>query len=318
MFAHMDYIYEVYKELSFSKAAKNLFISQSSLSLTIKRAEEKIGMPIFDRSTFPIQLTEFGKMYIAAVDDIKMITNNLNNYIYDMNNLKKGHLSIGAGNFFSTYLAAPVISLFKEKYPNISIDLLEGRTLDLEPQLAKGNINLLITNAQLDSSVYRKILLFKEHLILVIPKRFLSEPLYTQSLISFDELNTASESCKPGVPLDAFKSIPFVGLRPGNDSRIRTDKIFADYHMSPTWTLELDQSSTAFALACNGMGACIVGDTLIRQLGNRSDIYLYALHHPQTTRDVVIYTKSEGSPTRTMNEFIRIFRSFCNVGEELI
>ena len=42
MFTHMDYIYEVYQERSFSKAAQKLFISQSSLSLTIKRAEEKI------------------------------------------------------------------------------------------------------------------------------------------------------------------------------------------------------------------------------------------------------------------------------------
>ena len=50
MFHSMQYIYEVYKERSFSKAAANLYISQPSLSAAVKKVEEKIGAPIFDRS----------------------------------------------------------------------------------------------------------------------------------------------------------------------------------------------------------------------------------------------------------------------------
>ena len=58
MFQGMEYIYEVYKEKSFSKAAAALFISQPSLSANVKRVENRIGYPIFDRSTKPLQLTE--------------------------------------------------------------------------------------------------------------------------------------------------------------------------------------------------------------------------------------------------------------------
>ena len=50
MFTAKKYIYEVYREKSFSKAAQNLYISQPSLSARIKKAEETIGFPIFDRS----------------------------------------------------------------------------------------------------------------------------------------------------------------------------------------------------------------------------------------------------------------------------
>ena len=60
MFNSMNYVYEVYKERSFSKAAANLYISQPSLSATVKKVEERIGAPIFDRSVSPIQLTESG------------------------------------------------------------------------------------------------------------------------------------------------------------------------------------------------------------------------------------------------------------------
>ena len=57
MFQGMNYVYEVYKEKSFSKAAKNLYISQPSLSANVRRVEAKIGYPIFYRNTSPLTLT---------------------------------------------------------------------------------------------------------------------------------------------------------------------------------------------------------------------------------------------------------------------
>ena len=75
MFQGMEYIYEVYKEKSFSKAAAALFISQPSLSANVKRVENRIGYPIFDRSTKPLQLTEVGKHYIQAVEKVMDIEN---------------------------------------------------------------------------------------------------------------------------------------------------------------------------------------------------------------------------------------------------
>jgi len=70
MFENIDYIYEVYKQKSFSKAAKVLFINQSSLSLTIQKAEKRLGLPIFNRKTKPVTLTDFGKRYIEAIEKI--------------------------------------------------------------------------------------------------------------------------------------------------------------------------------------------------------------------------------------------------------
>ena len=103
MFRNANYIYTVYRERNFSRAAEKLFISQSSLSLTIKKAEERIGAPIFNRSTSPITLTEFGEKYIEAVEEMIRIQNRLDNYIYDINHMKRGHIAVGAANFNSTY-----------------------------------------------------------------------------------------------------------------------------------------------------------------------------------------------------------------------
>ena len=67
MFSNKEYVLAVYRQKSFSKAAQELYISQPSLSATIKRLEAKLGSPIFDRSTKSMRLTEAGTaIYQAA------------------------------------------------------------------------------------------------------------------------------------------------------------------------------------------------------------------------------------------------------------
>ena len=62
MFQGMNYVYEVYKEKSFSKAAKSLHLP-AVLSANVRRVENKIGYPIFNRNTSPLTLTECGERY---------------------------------------------------------------------------------------------------------------------------------------------------------------------------------------------------------------------------------------------------------------
>ena len=89
MFQGMEYVYQVYLEKSFSKAAEKLFISQPSLSANVKRVEQHIGYPIFDRSTKPLSLTECGAQYIKAIEKIKSIQNEFDGFVNDWGDLKK-------------------------------------------------------------------------------------------------------------------------------------------------------------------------------------------------------------------------------------
>ena len=261
MFMYMDYIYAVYRAKSFQKAAQELYISQSSLSATIKRAEERIGLPIFDRSTHPIQLTEFGRLYIDSLEKVRILTEDLKNYIYDVNHLIKGSISIGAGNFFTCHFLPPAISAYKNKFPQVSVTLVEGRTLDLERQLSKGNIQTLVTNGYLDTSQYDKTVLAAENLLLAVPQRFFSDPPHKESLITMESLARKEYVHIPGAPIQTFGMLPFIGLRPGNDTRLRADRIFQSSGVTPNWLLELDQSSTCFSLVCAGMGVGFIADT---------------------------------------------------------
>ena len=121
MFQGMEYVYAVYKEKSFSKAAKKLFISQPSLSANVKREEKNIGYPIFDRSTKPLSLTEPGKKYIETVESIVSAQCAFKNYINDLGELKTGSLLIGGSSLYSSWILPSLMRNFASKYPHIKL-----------------------------------------------------------------------------------------------------------------------------------------------------------------------------------------------------
>ena len=185
MFRWKDYIYEVYKERSFSKAAQNLYISQPSLSAKIKKAEEEIGLPVFDRNTTPLRLTEFGRVYIDAVEEVYKIEKSVENHINDLKNLCSGHISVGASNVFAAYALPPIVAEFKTKFPNVEIKLTEGNTETLEQLLASNSLDMVIDNNHYDGELYEKELYSRERMLLAVPMEYsLSEKTkeYSMSL----------------------------------------------------------------------------------------------------------------------------------------
>ena len=84
MLNEMRYVYSVYQEKSFSKAAKKLFISQPALSNMVRKAENEIGAPIFDRSTIPLTVTKEGAYYIKSIEEILFIQRNMQAYFKDL------------------------------------------------------------------------------------------------------------------------------------------------------------------------------------------------------------------------------------------
>ena len=175
MFRGMEYVYEVYKEKSFSKAARNLYISQPSLSAAVKKVEQQVGCEIFDRSTTPIQLTECGEVYIESVKKVMEIEESFDNFKSDLEELKRGSISIGGTTFFTSFILPPIIQRFSEKYPCISINLVETNTGQLEKELFEGQIDLVIDNYCFDSMIYESHFFAKEQLVLAVPVKYLKQ-----------------------------------------------------------------------------------------------------------------------------------------------
>lgn len=308
MFVWKKYVYEVYKERSFTKAAQNLYISQPSLSARIKKIEEMIGEPLFDRSTTPLQLTEVGKVYIEAAEEITQIEQRVENYINDLAGLKTGNLAVGASTLFAAYVVPSLITQFNQKFPDVHIQLIEGNTAELEEMLGSNALDFVIDNYHYDSILYNKELYCEENILLAVPKHFsVNEELgmYQLSYKNIKNKNYLSRKY-PAVPLGRFADLPFIMLTQGNDTRTRGDRLCRNVGFKPNIVLEFNQQSTAYMASSTQLGATFISDILVSQLPTFENLVYYKLDGEEAKRKVFFYYKTHKYKTRVMEEFIRM------------
>lgn len=308
MFVWKKYVYEVYKERSFTKAAQNLYISQPSLSARIKKIEEIIGEPLFDRSTTPLQLTEVGKVYIEAAEEITQIEQRVENYINDLAGLKTGNLAVGASTLFAAYVVPSLITQFNQKFPDVHIQLIEGNTAELEEMLGSNALDFVIDNYHYDSILYNKELYCEENILLAVPKHFaVNEELgmYQLSYKNIKNKNYLNQKY-PSAPLGRFADLPFIMLTQGNDTRTRGDRLCRNVGFKPNIVLEFNQQSTAYMASSTQLGATFISDILVSQLPTFENLVYYKLDGEEAKRKVFFYYKTHKYKTRVMEEFIRM------------
>ena len=110
VFDGMEYVYAVYREGSFQKAAEKLFVSQPSVSASVRRVEERVGSRLFDRSRKPLALTECGEAYIACAEKIFAMERDFTEYVNDWEGLRRGRLAVGGSSLFSSLLLPPMMA----------------------------------------------------------------------------------------------------------------------------------------------------------------------------------------------------------------
>lgn len=308
MFKGMEYVYEIYKEKSISKAAKNLYISQPSLSANLKRIENRIGYPIFDRSTKPLKLTECGEEYIKSIESIMAIENHFANFVNDWGNLKIGNLIIGGSSLFASWVLPPFMTEFASRYPEVELTLVEENSQKLQEMLLQGKLDLMLDNCVLDSEVFEQYIFRKEYLMLAVPADLAINEKMKEYQISVDNIRNRDFllSNVKEVPLDCFKEESFVLLKPENDTRKRAMEICKFYHFYPKTIFELDQQMTSFNLTCSGMGISFISDTLILSVPEVSNVIYYKLPEEISCRNLSFYWKKGRYFNRTMEEFLKL------------
>ena len=308
MFSGKEYVYEVYKEKSFTRAASNLYISQPSLSSTIKRIEAKIGMPIFDRSITPVGLTECGIKYIQAIESIMSIEQDFHNYLDDARNLQTGTLAIGGSNLFASYVIPPLISSLHHYYPGINVNIIEDNTSNLESQLLSGSLDFIVDNTTLCETQFDSFLYKEEHLMIAVPRKYKINENLQEYQVTLEQIRTGAclDPKVLVVPLAEFREYPFIILKPNNDTMRRGTQLCKANGFKPDILFELDQQSTAYHIACSGMGICFVSDTLLCKSPAQKDMVYYKLDEEKSKRNICFFSKKNRYITFAMSEFLKL------------
>lgn len=297
-----EYVYTVYEEKSFSAAAKKLFMTQPALSAAVKKVEQELGLPIFDRSHSPLRLTDAGRAYIEATEKIFQIEKNLQRFVNDLAELESGNLVIGGTNFVTACFLPRLIKNFNEQHPNIHISVIESSSAELFAGLKQGTIDLVIDSGECNIKEFESLTFFTDRIMLAVPKALApeNEPAFSQQDISAGKHLQVSE---PIARLQDFQDIPFLLLGKGNDMYRRTMELFREAEITPHVRLYLNQLMTAYHMTAAGLGATFLTDTLIRMAAPNDLLNYYLLDHPLLEREIFIAVPRSSYHPRAIQAF---------------
>ncbi|MBO5098808.1 MAG: LysR family transcriptional regulator, partial [Clostridia bacterium] len=254
MFKKMEYVYEVYKEKSFTRAAEKLFISQPCLSAAIKKIEEKIGMPIFERRYSSVRPTKIGEEYIKAVEKMMSIEKDFDSKINDINQIQYGHITVGGSNYVSSYILPLVAAKFAEIYPKIEITLMEAGSTELERMLNNEELDLMIDSFDTEDVLHESYPIIDEKILLAVPSGSNSNIGLEKYQIKPHDIYTGKVDIDkvPGISVENFKEEKFILLKSGHNMHKYAMRVFKNRNFTPQIAFKLDQLSTSYRFTALG------------------------------------------------------------------
>lgn len=307
MFREIEYIYIIYKEKSFSKAAQKLYITQPALSAIVKKVESSIKFPIFNRNTNPLTLTNAGKYYISQIEKILNIKREMDVYFENLSYSLENITNVGASSYFCVYKLPNIVMEFEKKFPKYKINLLEVNATEMTSHIEDGIIDISITSDENNSNNIISEVIQTEHILLAVPKRFkVNKSLYKYQL-NVEEIKDGTYINKniPFVNISYFKNEPFLLLKDGNDMRKRANALFHKAKFEPKIVMEFDQLITSFYGAQNGVGISLIRDLLLRDLKTDENLYYYKVDENFFTRTININYNKNNELNPSSREFIK-------------
>ncbi len=183
---HLTYFIEVAKYKSFTKAAKSLHLSQSTLSKVVKSLEEELNVKLIDRSAKNIELTEAGEIILAEGEMIMESLNDLSTNLYDLMKLKKGKIKIGIPPIIGFLFFPKIIKEFNNLYPDIKIKLFEEDSKKVKQEVKDGTLDFGVVMLPVDEKEFDVVPFVDGELSLFVHK---SHPLAQRESVTMRELH---------------------------------------------------------------------------------------------------------------------------------
>lgn len=310
MLSEMQYIYTIYQERSFSKAAKKLYISQPALSAIVKKVEQKIGHLIFDRTTIPLTVTSEGRYYIKCIENILDIEKNMQDYFDDLGKFDTGNIVIGGSSFFCAFILPKLLQKFNAKYPKIKIEVIEGNIKYLKYGLENNTIDLIMETAVSEKDEDLDIYFYKnEHILLAVPKKWEINDELKEYQLTYKDIKEGKhllDSTKE-VSLIKFKNYPFITMKKGNDQYVRGLALCKKAGFSPKSVYKIDQIMTGYHIALSTLSAVIfVRDLLIINEQETEKLVYYKLDNELCIRPIYFAVKKNKYISNAVKEFIKM------------
>ncbi|WP_337649493.1 LysR family transcriptional regulator [Hungatella effluvii] len=272
----MDINYELYKvfyhvaaTLSFSEASKQLFISQSAVSQSIKVLEKKLNQALFIRSTKKVQLTPEGEILLKHVEPAINLIQKGENQLLEANTLNGGQLRIGASDTICRYYLIPYLNRFHKAYPNVHIKVTNQTSIECAHLLENGQVDFIITN---------------------YPNSGLSNSQNVRVINEFHDVFVANQEYFPlkgeTVSLQKLQTYPILMLDRKSTTSEFLHHMFQREQLDLVPEIELSSNDLLIDLARIGLGIAFVPDFCIPE--NDKDLFIVKLTEKMPARQMIV------------------------------
>ena len=165
----MQYIQVLSEELQFQKASEKCYVTQPTLSMQIKKAEDTLGYLIFDRSKNPMELTAFGNEILPIIRDILEENNKLKFICDRLKGNVKEEIRLGIIPTVSAYMVQKMFRFWKRTLDNVTLNIVEYKTHELIEKLETNEIDIGILAGPHFDPRLRTVPLYQEEIKVYCP-----------------------------------------------------------------------------------------------------------------------------------------------------
>lgn len=297
-FRSIEYIVQVAKNGSVSRTAEQLFVSQSTISKSIKKTEEDLGVVLFSRAGNRLIPTYAGKQFITHANEILMRKRDLEREMEILSGESVGELSVAFPPLRISYMIPKVLPVFHNLYPNVRIKIQEAASSKIDAMLLSGEVDLAFYNlVDLSIGISYKILK-REEIVLIVSDS--NQAIKEQAVVNH------TDSKYPWVDLKQFESEIFLLQSPSHRMGRLALQLFEQNNFSPAKVMSIDNITAAANLAAAGYGVCIISEAHLNNITVNSDYHCFSIGCPCLSSNFVFAYRQGSYLTKYAKGFVEI------------
>ncbi|MFW7267618.1 LysR family transcriptional regulator [Gluconacetobacter sp. Hr-1-5] len=272
----------------FGRAASRLHLSQPSLTKQIRRLEDLLGAPLFDRSRQGTALTPFGRRFLTEVRPLLHHADEIWQSGVREARGERGHLGVGF-NLSVVDIMASLLPRFQARYPNVTFTLDDAPSHDQVEKIRSGELDVGFLRLPVGHGLDARRLT-EDSLVLAIPRDWSD---------TIDGLNNA-------LPLGATFILLRTELSPDLSKRI--ERLFSERNFTPASIHRVNTIWTLVALVSAGIGVALIHKSAIAALAaDTGSIAIRALPDPDLSWDVGVAWRADRT-NPALTRFLQMIR----------
>lgn len=289
--AQLEVFLMVAREGRFSRAAEKLYRTQSAVSQSIRKLEEELGEPLFDRSSRDGLLTDAGQVLSQYAERLLNLRVETQEAFLELKELNKGKLAISANEFTALYLL-PLLAEFRRLHPMIRITVNRALGSRIPDDVLRHNSELGVLTYNPQDTQLRSMVVYLDELIFVVPP---SHPLATQPQVTIRQL---------GVETFVAHNVP----SPYRDKVIEAfQKHKTPLHMN----IELPTLQAIKLFVAMGNGVALVPEMSVESELARGELVRIPVRELRLHRKLRLIYRKSASLSHAARAFLKVVEAFA-------